>query len=504
MFSFALYDEPAGRLLLARDRLGQKPLWYALLRDRLAFASEAKALLAHPHVDGQAERRSVTHYLTMGYIHSPRTAWTAIRKLPPAHRLLVGNAPGDPQPYWRPAETAPPADPPGRIAAVRSAVEHAVQERLIADVPLGALLSGGVDSSIVVALMARAAGRTGGVRTFTAGYDDARFDERPAAAQVARHCGTDHAEFLIRPDPQAALDAIVSMYDEPFGDSSALPTWLICREARGHVTVALTGDGGDEAFAGYDRHRAIHLADTMSPPRYLAVRIAAALASLIAPHDERSRLRRLVRFADALPLPFAMQYFLYRRLFGPEDLLGLLTDDFLEGLDVEEPSRWFCDLYEDADMEDEVARAQRHDVATYLPDDLLVKADIASMASSLELRSPMLAHDVVELGLSLPVEDKIAGRRGKAILRRAFGDLLPPDVFMRGKRGFAVPLGDWLKNELRKTMVDTLMDKGLERRGIFRRESLAGLINDHLRGRGDHRHRLWALMVLARWLAKYD
>jgi len=504
MFAFALYDRRAGRLMLARDRLGQKPLWYAMLADRVVFASEAKALLASRQLSRTVDRKAVTAYCTMGYIPSPRTAWRGVRKLPPAHRLLVTDGPAEAQRYWSPGEAELPAEPEERAERVRSSVERAVRERLVADVPLGALVSGGIDSSIVVALMAREAGSAGGVRTFAAGFEDGRFDERPGAAAVARHCGTDHTELVIRPRPREALEAIVSMYDEPFGDSSALPTWLICREARRHVTVALTGDGGDEAFGGYDRYRAIHLADRMSPLKYLGFRVAGGLAGLVAPQDERSRLRRLVRFVEGLAMPFAMQYFTYRRLFGPQDLPRLFTEEFLADVEADAPARWFCDLYEAGDWEEEVSRAQRHDVATYLPDDLLVKADIASMAASLELRSPFLAHDVMEVGLSLPVTDKIARGRGKAILRKAFTDLLPPSVFRRPKRGFAVPLSDWLRGELREVMSETLMDKGLQQRGIFRREALAGLMNDHLRGRGDHRHRLWALMVLTRWFARQD
>jgi len=295
----------------------------------------------------------------------------------------------------------------------------------------------------------------------------------------------------------------VGMYDEPFGDSSALPTWLICREARRHVTVALGGDGGDEVFAGYDRYRAMRLGETMGPGRYFLFRLAALLARPFAPADERSRLRRLLRFVDGLTQPYAVQYFCYRCLFRSHDLVRLFTPDFLPGAKAEEPAKWFCELYESADLDSEAAYAQRHDMLTYLPDDLLVKTDMASMATSLELRAPLLDHRVVELGLSLPIERKIRGKHGKAILRDAFGGILPAAVWAGKKRGFAVPLGRWLREDLRETMVETLLDAGLARRGMFRREALVGLVNDHLSGRDDHRHRLWALLVLARWLAEH-
>ena len=372
--------------------------------------------------------------------------------------------------------------------------------RMLSDVPLGALLSGGVDSAIVVALMSAVAGRAGGVKTFTAGFEDARYDERSAARSVAEHCGTDHTELLIHPQPKGMLDWVVSQYDEPFANSSALPTRLICAAARQHVTVALTGDGGDEAFGGYDRYRAMYLSQTMSPLEYLAVKTVAGISRPFASLDERSRLRRLVRFSEALSCPPAVQYFRYRRLFGPNDLLRLLSEDFLADIDVNAPAEWFCELYGDGEFDDEAVNAQRCDLLTYLPDDLLVKADIASMSVSLELRAPMLDHRVVELGLRLPLEMKLNRRQGKLILREAFGELLPPEVFERPKRGFGVPLGRWLREELREEMVETLTDPALKAMGIFREEALVGLMNDHLSRRADHRHRLWALMVLGRWL----
>ncbi len=502
MFAFVLYDSSAGRLLLARDRLGQKPLWYSILNDRIVFASEAKALLVHPNIDKQTDSQALTLYATMGYVPAPRSAWKGVNKLPPAHSMIVAGTPAEPQRYWKPQPLDLSACSSDLPELVKDRLYRTVEQHMISDVPLGALLSGGIDSSIIVAIMARVAGRAGGVRTFTAGFDEADFDERPDATLVAEHCGTDHTEILVRPSPAEMLDQLLAIYDEPFGDSSALPTWLICREARKHVTVALVGDGGDEVFAGYDRYRALHLAETMSRPMYLAIRLAAAAGRLAAPHDARSRLRRFVRFTDALSYPPSIQYFMYRRLFGPDELPRLFTEEFIAGVDADAPAEWFCRLYEDGDFPDEVARAQHHDMLTYLPDDLLVKTDMASMASSLELRSPMLDHNLLALGLSLPTGAKISGRRGKVILREAFADMLPAEVFARPKRGFAVPLGQWLKGELLEPLKETLLDPSFKRMGIFRSEAIAGLINNHVSGRADHRHRLWALLILARWLAK--
>jgi len=504
MFAFALYDATAGALLLARDRLGQKPLWYAQLADRIVFASEAKALLAHPAVAPQTDATAITHYLAIGYVPAPHTIWSGIRKLQPGHCLSVTDSPAEPVPYWQPRPAADLPAGEGVVEHVRDTLTRAVEGLLVADVPMGALLSGGVDSSIIVALMARAAGATGGVRTFAAGFADQRYDERPIARKVASHCGTDHTELLVEPDPAGMLDRIVGMYDEPFADSSALPTSLICQAAREHVTVALVGDGGDEVFAGYDRYRAMQLGQTLGPAGYLGLRLAAGLARPWAARHERSRARRLIRLVDGLMYPPARQYLAYRQVFACVDLARLLSDDFAAGVDLDEPQLWFCDLYEDGEFDDEVTRAQRHDLLTYLPDDLLVKTDIASMAASLELRAPMLEHRVVELGLALPTRWKIHRGRGKAILRAAFADMLPREVFRQPKRGFGVPLGKWLRNELRPTLQETLLDRAFLDRGIFRPEAIVGLINDHLSGRDDHRHRLWALLVLARWLDEHD
>jgi len=502
MFAFALYDSAVGELLLTRDRLGQKPLWYAPLPDRIVFASEAKALLLHPSVGRQVDDEAISLYLTIGYVPAPRSIWAGIRKVPPGCSIQVSTSCSDPQPYWEPAPQAGPRGHSDHVDLVRSRVVECVESHLVSDVPLGALLSGGLDSSIVVAAMSRAVGRTGGVKTFTAGFENPAYDERPAATSVAQHCRTEHVELPI-PSCRArdAADRIVSLYDEPFADSSALPTFLICQAARQYVKVALTGDGGDEVFAGYDRYRAMHLATTMPWWKYLAVRGVSCLTKPFARHDERSPLRRLIRFADALPNPPSVQYFAYRSLFGPDDLSRLLTADFASRLDLGSPRDWFCNLYEQGDLQDEVLRCQYHDLRTYLPDDLLVKTDIASMASSLELRAPFLDHDLVSLGLSLPVDVRLNSRMGKLILRQAFRDMLPAEILRCRKRGFGVPLDRWIRTELLDSFLEPIRDGTIEKAGILRPEAVAGLLNDHLSGRGDHRHRLWAILVFIRWLA---
>jgi asparagine synthase (glutamine-hydrolysing) len=503
MFAFVLHDARQHKVFLARDRLGKKPLWYSALGDRIVFASEAKALLVHPAVSRDVDAEAVGFYLTMGYVPAPRSIWGRVRKLPPGHCLMVRSGLGEPRPYWLPPDRGRRVPRSEALESVRQTVLSAVSKRMVADVPLGALLSGGVDSSVVVALMCQAAGKSGGVKTFTAGFAEQAFDERPFAAAVARHLGTEHRELVIAPaDAPALLDQLVEQYDEPFADSSALPLYLICRAAREHVTVALTGDGGDESFAGYERYRAMHLAQTMGATAWFLATASRPLLDRLAPQDERCRLRRLVRFASVLDEPPALQYFAFRRLFSPGQLQRILENDFAAAAGLDQPQQWFTGLYETAEFQDESAFAQRHDLLTYRPDDLLVKADIASMAHSLELRSPLLDHHVVTLGLGLPVEFKLRRGRGKAILREAFAHLLPRDVLARGKQGFGVPLDRWLGGQLLPSLRQTLLEGPLVKRGWMARGPLEQLINDHLAARADHRHRLWALLWLGRWLDK--
>jgi asparagine synthase (glutamine-hydrolysing) len=483
MFAIGLWDARAERLVLVRDRVGKKPLlWTRLADGSLAFASELKALARLPGLAREPDPAALDAYLALQYV--PRgTALRGIEKLPPGHLLVAENGRERVERYW---QLEPRAEPPS-LGDVREAVAAAVKRRLVADVPLGALLSGGIDSSIVVALMAQAS--SGPVKTFTVGFGDARYDERAFARAVAQRYGTEHEELLVEPDVAETLPRLAWAYDEPLGDEAALPTFLISEVARRHVTVALTGDGGDEAFAGYERYVAHGLAARVGavPGTGAAGKLLRRLST-----EPRSPATRAARFLEAASAPPAERY-------------GRLMEVF--------PAALRAELWEPEFVRRPVPAAellgpppapstaglQRLDVASYLPGDLLLKADIASMAHSLELRSPFLDQEVLELGISLP--DSLRGRRGKEALRRAFAADLPPEIAGRRKTGFGVPLARLFRGELREIAGDVLL--GAQARGQLRPAAVERLLAEHASGRADHGHQLWCLLMLELWQQAY-
>jgi asparagine synthase (glutamine-hydrolysing) len=485
MFAIALWDGARERLVLARDHVGKKPLVYAHLPDgSLAFASEVKALLQLPEVRREVDPEQLDAYLALQYVPGG-TGFAGIEKLPPGHLLVAENGSVRVEPYAELRRLEPRSDAEW-LELVRSEVAAAVERRLIADVPLGALLSGGIDSGIVVALMAHASARP--VRTFTVGFGEPRYDERRYAQAVADRFATEHTEVVLEPDVAATLPRLAESFDEPHGDDAALPLYLICEAARGEVTVALTGDGGDEAFGGYERYLAHRLAARL--PSVGAGTAAKTLRRLSA--EPRSTATRAARFLETVAAPAAERYGRLMEVFPAELRAELWEPEF-----VPRP-RPAAELLGAPDGPD-VGALQRLDVRTYLPGDLIVKADIASMAHSLELRSPLLDRRVLELGISLPDRLKLSGRRGKAALRKAFGAQLPREVAGRGKKGFGVPLSAWFRGELRPLAVDLLLDATARGRGQLRAATVERLLDEHVSGRADHGHRLWCLVMLELW-----
>jgi asparagine synthase (glutamine-hydrolysing) len=482
MFAIALWDVGRERLVLARDRVGKKPLLWTRLPDgTLAFASELKALLTLPGVAREVDPAALDAYLALQYVPTG-TALRGVEKLQPGHVLIAEDGDVRTEPFWRLEPRTVEGD---WVEHVRETVGAAVRRRLVADVPLGALLSGGIDSSIVVAEMAKAGGT---VRTFTVGFGEERYDERMYARAVADRYGTDHEEIVVEPDVTEVLPRLARAYDEPLGDEAALPQYVVSELARQHVTVALTGDGGDEGFAGYERYAAVGLARRMALP---GAGLAARALRRAGRAEPRSRANRAGRLLEIAALPATARYGRLMEVFPAELRAELWEPEF-----VPRPAPAWEIL---GPTGEGISSLQRLDVRTYLPGDLLLKADIASMAHSLELRSPLLDHEVLELGVSLPDSLKMQGLRGKVALRRAWADALPHEVARRGKTGFGVPISRWFRGELRDLAGDTLLGERARARGQLRPAVVERLLGDHARGRADHGHRLWCLLMLELW-----
>ncbi len=512
MFALAIWDAPRRTLVLGRDRLGQKPLVYRLAPERITFASELKSLLTLPESDvpRRLNPRALDRYLTFGYVPHPETILEGVYKLPPAHCAVWRDGKLRLERYWEPHWDAEVGRPVGEdVERLRATLGEAVREQMVSDVPLGAFLSGGIDSTIVVGLMQRASDRP--VKTFSIGFDDPAFDESRFAEMAARHLGTEHHAFVVQPRAWETMSALADQFDEPFADSSALPTWHVARETRREVTVALTGDAGDELFGGYDRYRALALTGLFDRvPEGLRRFVGGPLARAIpASSRAKTRLRKARRLIEGLHEPPARRYLGWITTFDEEARASLYSDAFLAELAESaahdpagaDPVSVIERAWDAAPRRDPITRAMVADLLTYLPGDLLHKVDMASMAHGLECRGPFLDHRVVELALAMPLDRKLRLRRGrsKVILKRAFADLLPPPIRSRPKMGFGVPIDRWFRGELKDELRAVLLDPVALGRGLFRAESLERLVDEHVRGRQDHAYRLWALLMLELW-----
>jgi asparagine synthase (glutamine-hydrolysing) len=501
MFAFAVWDARRRRLFLARDRVGKKPLLYSHRPGALSFASEMRALLQDPEVSREVDYAALDCYLTYEYLPAPMSAFRSVRKLLPGCLLTWEQGRVSIERYWRLRYDREPAggDPAELRDELRERIGTAVRRRLISDVPLGALLSGGIDSSTVVAAMAEASSAP--VKTFSIGFDEASFNELPNARLVARRFGTDHHEMVIRPDALSIIPKVVRHYGEPFADSSSVPSFLVSELARRDVTVALNGDGGDEGFAGYDRYvtalRVNRVAGALPPPLRRAM-LAVAKRSASSLHS-RPRLNRGRRIAYALSVPPRERYELEMSLFAGPDRERLYSPEFADLVGRGAP-RVIQDAWDRTTGTSPVDVMLEVDVNTYLPDDLLVKMDIASMAHSLEARSPLLDHKLMEFAASLPGSMKLRGAERKVILREALRGWIPDPILDGPKRGFALPMvGDWFRGQLRDHIVEVLTDSRALSRGYFRQAALRGLLDRHLSGREDNGRRLWALMMFEEW-----
>lgn len=498
MFALAVWDGSRCRLLLARDRLGKKPLFYAERGGRLAFASSLWALLQDDRIPRVVDRAALAQYLTYQYVPGPRAILEGVKKLPPASLLVWENGTVRVEGYWRlPAGEMPDRPEAAWGEELLARLREATRVRLESEVPLGAFLSGGIDSSAVVALMAEVSSRP--VQTFTVGFEEEGFSEAAEARLVARHLGTDHHECVVHADAAAILPELVRHYGEPFADASALPSYYVAREARRHVTVALNGDGGDELFAGYDRYRWARLAERYArAPQWIRSAGASLVARLTLTRSAFRPLRRAARFLSLGGLSPEERYLRLVAFFDPDQLRDVLRPEFLP-MNGDAPIEVLREAFRSARSADSIGRLLEVDLATYLPDDLLVKMDVATMAHSLEARSPFLDHQLVEWCARMPRRYKLRGGRSKTLLRRVMAPLLPRAILERPKHGFAVPVSRWLRTDLREFARRLLAEDARGIREFFSVDAVSRLVEEHLDGRLDHGARLWALINFDLW-----
>jgi asparagine synthase (glutamine-hydrolysing) len=497
MFAIAVWQAPTRTLWLARGRPGIKPLHYSVIGGGIRFASEIKSFLVDPSFPRSVDLAALDHYCSFLYTPGDRSIFSSVRKLPPGHVLRWRDGVANLRRYWDlPAGETFRGSEADAARALREVLAEAVHSHMVSDVPLGAFLSGGVDSSAVVALMARASSAP--VRTFSIGFDDAAHDELPFARAVAERYSTQHHEFVVRPDALAILDRLIAHFDEPFGDSSAIPTWYVSEIARRHVTVVLSGDGGDELFGGYERYLPHPRVEAFDRLRLPGKRQMAGLAARGWPRNARGRnfLRHVARGPEG-------RYLDAVGFFRPDEKNALYSAGLkaaLGGVNAEVAAA--VAFVPDSRLSWR-SRMMRFDFRTYLPEDVLTKVDRMSMAHSIESRVPLLDTAVIELAASLPPSFKINGGRQKHVLKEAVADLLPPEILDRPKHGFGVPVGNWFRGDVGSLFADTLLSPRSLGRGLFERPAVERLVNDHVKGRRDHTLRLWLLVVLELWQRQY-
>lgn len=498
-FAFAIWDNRNKTLFCARDRVGVKPFYYYHRDGRFIFGSELKAILAAPGVDRSLDYHALNDFLTYEFIPFPRTLFTGIRKLPPAHYCVLHNDTLRIFPYWE-VRYHPVERPEEEIAEeLVEQLRESVKMRLVSDVPLGAFLSGGLDSSTIVGLMSQVA--SGRVKTFSIGFEDKSYNELSYAQCVAGAFGTRHREFIIKPRAVELFDTLMYHMDDPIADFSIFPTYLVSKMARDYVTVALSGDGGDEVFAGYDTYLADRLASRLhGTAEFLGWSPVARLIAALPPSPKKKGLlNRLKRFSEGCTRPEELRQYRWMTFLSEHEKGRLYTPELQEQLRGETAYAPILRHFERVADADELNRQLYVDLKTYLIDDGAVKIDRMSMARSLEVRVPMLDHKLIEFMATVPPRLKLKGLTTKYILRRAFGNMLPDMILNRGKEGFSIPIKRWLNNELNPLMRELLSPDSLTQRGLFQPAAVNRLMKEHMAGRENHSHRLWALMVSEKW-----
>jgi asparagine synthase (glutamine-hydrolysing) len=506
MFALALWDGRRRALIAARDRAGEKPLYYTVTSEGLRLASEIKALLSRPEVDRTIDHEALDEFLTYEYIIAPRTIFKAIHKLPPAHYLVYKDGQIAVKRYWDAADVEVRAwSVDAAAAALRETLGGAVRSQMMSDVPIGLFLSGGIDSS-AVGIMLRDAQGSSAVSSFSMGFDDGSYNELPYAREVARLCGTAHHEGTVTPDVASLFDRLVVHLDEPFADVSLFPTFLVSQMAREHVKVVLTGDGGDELFGGYDAYQAEALAGKwagLMPEA--ATRAADAVLALVPPTDKKKGLvNKARRFVDGLAhAPASIAQYRWMTFLGADAKARLYTPAFRGALASADVYRPVKEALARMGHDDLLNRQLYADLSIYLADDILVKVDRMSMATSLETRAPFLDAKVMELAFSMPGDLKIRGGTRKFILKQALRGLVPDRILDRKKEGFSIPMKQWLKRELKPLMERLLAPERLVARGLIEPAETRRLIDEHCAGRANHAHVLFSLMVFERWAEEF-
>jgi asparagine synthase (glutamine-hydrolysing) len=503
MFAFAIWDDCRKKLFLARDRLGVKPLYYFYDGYRFIFGSELKAILQSKDIPKSIDREALDAFLTFEYIPAPLSIFSDIKKLPAGHVLTLEGGEILTQRYWELQSRKLQANEHELSDALGELLKDAVRMRLISDVPLGAFLSGGIDSSTLVALMSELMDRP--VKTFSVGFDDPSYNELEHARTVARHFGTDHAELTIQPDAVMLVSDLIKQLDEPLADVSIFPTYLVSKLAREHVTVVLSGDGGDELFGGYEWYIAEKIARHYRYlPDAMKKRWIPALVGLVPPsRRKKGPINKLKRFVEGSILPESLRHFRWSSFLTERSKLDLYSDDLRRSVNHTDTCSHFTGYFESCGEADRTWQEQFADIKTYLADDILVKVDRMSMANSLEARTPYLDYRVAEFAAGLPSELKIRGLQTKYLLKRCMRTKLPPCILKRKKEGFSIPMKNWLQQELRPMMEDILSPTRINREGLFNSVYIEKLKADHLNGIANNAHQLWSLMVFEIWQNTY-
>jgi len=510
MFAFALWDGREEKLLLVRDRIGIKPLYYTLLEDNtLIFGSELKAIIAHPRVKRVLEPKALDLFLTLEYIPAPLSIFKDIYKLPAACILIYKRGEIKIKKYWdvvpREArfEKISKKTLPSLMDKLYALLKESVKLRLISDVPLGAFLSGGIDSSTIVGLM-RELG-TSPLKTYSIGFEDSTYDELNYARHIAQKFNTIHKEYILHPSALELTEKLIYHMDEPFGDFSIFPTFLVSQVARSEVKVILSGDGGDELFGGYEHYQAQKIS-RFAPPSFLFRGLYSCLKKFPPSAKKKGFWNKLRRFSQGFEHHPALRHLRWMMFLSPENKNALYSEAY--ALELEEikgigEAKPFREIYKDLHRFDSESGELYLDMKTYLPDDILVKVDRMSMATSLETRVPLLDHRIVEFAFQLPGKFKLQGLTTKWIFKKTMERLLPRKNIYRSKEGFSIPLKHWLRKELKDLMLDYLNEKRIRKEGLFNYDYIEKMVEAHLQGKENYSHQLWALLVFEIWKENY-